>query len=192
MAKRRRKNTHGAGAYAAALIVYVLVLAVAIVFGLSRLWEYAKTIDAVVPEATMDVYIEQLKDNIWDEGMAQTVAAMPHEFQTDAECVDIVRNMLEGEWSYRRRPGSSDASGIVEYDLICGKNLIGKATVVRDESKRGTMPDLQIPWIVQSNEFFVDGLDTSLKVTVPENWPLVMKGMSLASKLKAMRVPLRA
>ena len=170
MAKRRKKNTHGAGAYAAALIIYVLILAVVIVFGLTRLWDYAKTIDAVVPEATMDVYIEQLKETIWDQGMATTVAAMPHEFQTDAECVDIVRNMLEGEWSYRRRPGSSDASGIVEYDLICGKNLIGKATVVRDESKRGTMPDLQIPWIVQSNEFYVDGLYTSLKFTVPENY----------------------
>ena len=170
MARKMKKNTHGAGAYAAALMIYVAVLAVVIVFGLSRLWEYAKGIDEVVPETTMDEYIAQLKDTIWDEGMAQTVAAMPHEFQSDADCIEIVRNMLEGEWSYHRRPGSTDASGVVEYDLICGKNLIGKATVVRDESKRGTMPDLQIPWIVQSNEFYVDGLYTSLKFTVPENY----------------------
>ena len=170
MARKTRKNTHGAGAYAVALMIYVAVLAVVIVFGLSRLWDYAEGIDEVVPEATMDQYIEQLKETFWDEQMAQTISSMPHEFQSDAECVDIVRGMIEGEWSYRRRPGSTDASGAVEFDLICGKNLIGKATVVRDESKRGTMPDLQIPWIVQSNEFYLDGLYTSLKCTVPESY----------------------
>ena len=168
--KSRRKNHHGAGAYAIALTVYVVVLAVVIVFGLSQLWEYAKTIDPVGPEATMDAYIAQLKDTVWDQGMAQTVAAMPHEFQTDEECVQIVKDMLEGDWSYRRHADSTDESGQVDFDLICGKNLIGKATAVRDESMRGQVPDVQIPWIVQSNEFYVDGLYTSLKVTVPESY----------------------
>ena len=167
---RRKKNSHGAGTYAVALIVYIAVLAVVIVFGLNRLWAFAKTVDSVGPEAAMDSYLEQLKVSVWDEGMAQTVAGMRHEFQTDEECVEIVKNMLEGEWSYRRQPGSTDDSGSVDFDLICGKNLIGKATAVRDESMRGQVPDLQIPWIIQSNEFYVDGLYTSLKITVPESY----------------------
>ncbi len=168
--KRRKKNHHGAGAYAFALILYIAILAVVIGFGLTRLWDYAKTIDSVGPEAAMDSYIEYLKENVWDQGMAQTVASMRHEFQTDEECVEIVKNMLEGEWSYRRQAGSTDESGSVDFDLICGKNLIGKATCVRDESMRGKVPDIQIPWIVQSNEFYVDGLYTSLKVTVPASY----------------------
>ncbi len=167
---RRKKNTHGAGVYATFLIVYILVLGVVIVFGLSRLWEYAKTVDPVEPESIMDVYIEQLKTNVFEQGIAQTVAAMPHEFQSNEECVQIVEDMLEGDWSYRRRPGSTNESGYVEYDLICGKNLVGKAVAVRDESKRGTMPDNQLPWIVQSNEFYVTGLYTSLRVTAPASY----------------------
>ena len=176
MAIKARKNTHGAGVYATFLIVYVLVLAGVILFGLNRLWEYAKTVDTVGPESVMDAYVAQLHETVWNEGMAQTVASMPHEFQTDEECVEIVRNMLEGEWSYHRREGSTDESGSVEFDLICGKNLIGKATVVRDESKRGQMPDLQLPWIIQSNEFYVDGLYTSLKVTVPASYKVRING----------------
>ncbi len=167
---KRKKNTHGAGVYATFLTAYILVLAAVILFGLNRLWEYAKTLDPVEPESIMDVYIEQLKSNVFEQGIAQTVAAMPHEFQTNEECVQIVQDMLEGDWSYRRRPGSTNESGCVEYDLICGKNLVGKAVVVRDESKRGTVPDNQIPWIVQSNEFYVTGLYTSLKVTVPQSY----------------------
>ncbi len=170
MARKKKKNTHGAGVYAAFLLVYILVLGTVIVFGLSRLWEYAKTIDPVEPEGIMDVYIEQLKANVFDQGIAQTVAALPHEFQSNEECVQIVQEMLQGDWSYRRRPGSTNESGFVEYDLICGKNLVGKAVVVRDESKRGTVPDNQIPWIVKSNEFYVTGFYTSLKVTAPETY----------------------
>ena len=97
---KRIKNTHGAGVYATFLTIYILVLALISVFGLTRLWEYAKTLDPVGPESTMDAYIEQLKDNVWNEGMAQTVSAMPHEFQSDEECVQIVKDMLEAPaWS---------------------------------------------------------------------------------------------
>ena len=179
---RRRKNSHGAGAYAVALITYIAVLAVVIVFGLSRLWEYAKTIDSVGPEAAMDAYIEQLKVSVWDEGMARTVASMPHEFQTDEDCIEIVKGILEGEWTYRRQAGSTDESGSVDFDLICGKNLIGKATAVRDESMRGQVPDVQIPWIVQSNEFYVDGLYTSLKITVPESYKVRINGVEVGEQ----------
>ena len=179
---RRKKNSHGAGAYAVALILYVLFLGAVGVFGLSRLWEFAKTVDAVGPEAAMDVYIEQLKENVWDEGMAQTVSSMPHEFQTDAECVQIVRDMLEGEWSYRRQPGSTDESGMVEFDLLCGKNLIGKAVAVRDESMRGQVPDLQIPWIVQSNEFYVSGLYSSVKITIPQSYSLRLNNIPVGEQ----------
>ena len=66
---KRIKNTHGAGVYATFLTIYILVLALISVFGLTRLWEYAKTLDPVGPESTMDAYIEQLKDNVWNEGM---------------------------------------------------------------------------------------------------------------------------
>ena len=179
---KRIKNIHGAGVYATFLTIYILVLALISVFGLTRLWEYAKTLDPVGPESTMDAYIEQLKDNVWNEGMAQTVSAMPHEFQSDEECVQIVKDMLEGDWSYRRREGSTDASPSVEFDLICGKNLIGKATVVRDESQRGKVPDNQLPWIVQGNEFYVDGLYTSLKVTVPEKYTVRINNIPVDEK----------
>ena len=170
MARRRKKNTHGAGVYAAFLIIYVLVLAGVIGFGLNKLWDYAKTLDPVAPEDTMDRYIVQLKDTVWNDGIARTIAAMEHPFQTTEECVEIVQDMLDGEWSYHRQPGSSDTDDSVDFDLICGKNLVGKCTLVRDESLRGQMPDMQLPWIVQSNEFYVDGLYTSLRVTVPESY----------------------
>ena len=170
MARRKKKNSHGAGVYATFLIIYILVLAGVIGFGLNKLWDYAKTLDPVAPEGTMDIYIEQLKDTVWNDGIARTIAAMEHPFQTTEDCVEVVKGMLEGEWSYRRQPGSSDTDDSVDFDLICGKNLVGKCTLVRDESLRGQMPDMQLPWIVQSNEFYVDGLYTSLRVTAPASY----------------------
>lgn len=170
MARRRKKNSHGAGVYATFLIIYILVLAGVIGFGLNKLWDYAKTLDPVAPEDTMDRYIVQLKETVWSDGIARTIAAMEHPFQTTEECVEIVQDMLDGEWSYHRQPGSSDTDDSVDFDLICGKNLVGKCTLVRDESLRGQMPDMQLPWIVQSNEFYVDGLYTSLRVTAPASY----------------------
>ena len=180
--RRKRKKSPGSTAYTVFLSLYVLVLAVGILFGLSRLWSYAKTVDGVGPEPTMKQYIKKLEGTLWSEEMARTVAAMPHEFQSDEECVQIVRNMLQGDLSYQRQPDSVYTDSEAHFDVLCGTNKIGSVTLVRDETDAGSKEYHQLPWKVQSDEFYLDGLYSSVRVTVPENYYVSLNGVLLGQE----------
>ena len=116
--KRKKRRSPGSVAYTIALSIYVLVLAAAILYGLGRLWSYAETVDGVGPETTMQQYIKKLEGTLWDEEMARTVSAMPHEFQSDDDCVRIVKKMLQGDLSFQRQPDSVYSESEAHFDVL--------------------------------------------------------------------------
>lgn len=173
-----RKKKRGSKVYAVCLTVYVVLLASAAMFGLSKVWGYAVEYEASRPENVMDAYIADLSENLWDDSIAQTIAAMPHEMQSDDDCAEIVKEMLRNDITYAR-VGSGDSLSIV-YNLRCNGKAFGKVTLVEDESKADDIKYGMLPWIIYKEEFDFTGLYTSIQVTVPASYSVELNGNRLS------------
>ena len=172
-----RKKNRGAKVYAIFLTAYVLLLAAAIMFGLSKVWEYAVEYEQSRPENVMDEYIANLSENLWDESIAQTIAAMPHEMQSDEDCAQIVQEMLRNQISYAR--AGSEESLTQVYNLRCNGSPFGKVTLKEDESKADQVKYGMLPWLVYKEEFDFTGLYSSVEVTAPASYTVQLNGNTL-------------
>lgn len=198
-AKRRKISSVLYGIF---LVLYALVLAAIAVYFLGNVWTLAEEYEASRPNIVMDEYIEGLRKNLWNDSMSETISSMRHEFQTDEECAEIVKSMFEDEIRYVRKSGGGDADTEAVYDIVCGEHLIGKATMVRDESKIGQLKYAQasdfvnsipvigekignsikmnlLPWKVDSDEFYFDGLYSSAQITVPASYTVRLNNIPL-------------
>lgn len=194
MINRKTKRKIGSAAYGTFIVLYVLALAFVIVLVMTQAWQYAEKYEEARPEPVIDAYMEQLSENLYSESLGQTIAAMPHELQSDEEVLTEVRAMLHDELSYRRATGSDE---VIHYDLLCGKNKFGEVTLERDgsASRRGnfsmlrSIPALGLsfdadlrPWIITDEEFYFDGLYTSVSITVPRMYTVTLNGVTLGDE----------
>lgn len=177
-----RKKKRGSVVYAIALMLYVLVLIVAVSFGLTKVWTYAEEYEAARPELAIDAYIDNLSRNLWDDSIAETIAAMPHEVQSDEECKEIVKNMLSDELSYVRLPGNVETSDKIAYNLLCGGNVFGKVTISQDKSKERDTEFGMLPWVVTDEEFDFNGLYSSMRITVPATYSVKLNDVTLGEE----------
>ena len=76
------------------LLVYILVVMGVIAFFMTKVWGFAEEYEAARPAHTMDAYVEDLNQNLWNDQVAQAIADMPHEVQSDEECAQVVKDML--------------------------------------------------------------------------------------------------
>ena len=181
MARMKRKK-HGAAIYTVSLLVYTLLLLVLAFFALTKVWTYAEEYEAARPELTMDAYMENLRRNLWNDSVADTIASMPHEVQSDEECEALVKEMLSDELSYKRRAGNGEDTEAVYYNLLCGGNVFGNVTLVRDESKASELEFDLLPWRVDKEEFDFNGLYTAVQITVPETYSVKLNGVTLGEE----------
>lgn len=178
-----RKKKLGSKIYAICLAVYVLLLAGAIFYGLNIVWRYAEEYELAQPTLTMDAYVAQLRENLWGEGIEETIKAMPHEMQTDEECAQIVQEMLSAGITYSRQAGSSDSSATtISYSLRCGDSVFGNVTLKEDESMMDQVEFGLLPWFVYKEEFDFTGLYTSVQVTAPAAYTVELNGHKLGSE----------
>lgn len=177
-----RKKKLGSKIYAICLAVYILILAGAIFYGLNIVWRYAEEYELAQPALTMDAYVEDLRENLWGEGIEETIKAMPHEMQTDEECAQIVQEMLSAGITYSRQAGSSDSGMTINYNLRCGDSVFGKVTLKEDESKTDQVEFGMLPWIIYEEEFDFTGLYTSIQVTAPASYTVELNGHKLGSE----------
>ena len=162
------------------LLVYILIVLGVISFFLTKVWGFAEEYEASRPVHTMDAYVEDLNKNLWNDQVAQAIADMPHEFQSDEECAQVVKNMLSAGISYARTTGSGDNS--INYALRCGDKVIGKVTLIEDSSLADQVKYDMLPWIVSSEEFDFTGLYSSVEVTVPKSYTVMLNGIALGSE----------
>ena len=181
-----RKTRRGKLIYALCLYAWCFVLIAAAFFALSRVWEYAAEYEASRPEQAMRRYVADLSEQLWDEGIAETVAAMPHEVQTDEEVADHVREMLRNGVSFVRKGGGS---GRAVYTLLCNGRPFGTVTLAEDPSYVPRIDVSRFPWSVlpwslktwkvESEEFDFNGLYSSVEVVVPETFSVWLNGVRL-------------
>lgn len=179
MAEKRRRGTR---IYTICLVIYILVLCAAVAFGLGLVWQYAEEYEAARPANTMDAYVANLSENLWDDSIAETIASMPHEAQTDEECAECVKELLAEGISYSRSGGSADGTSIT-YSLRCANgNEFGKVTLVQDESKRDEVKFDMLPYTVSSEEFDFNALYTTVEVVAPRTYSVYLNDYLLTSE----------
>lgn len=175
----RRKN-RGSKIYAIFLSAYIILLVAAVMYGLSKFWEYAVEYENSRPDNVMNEYVADLSENLWDESIAQTIAAMPHEMQSDDDCAQIVQDMLRNDITYSRVVGGDELTQA--YNLRCNGSVFGKVTLKQDESKADEVKYGMLPWLVYKEEFDFTGLYSSIEITVPASYSVQLNGNTLGQE----------
>lgn len=185
-----KKNTRRGGViYAVCLYLWGLLLLGGAVWLLGGAWKYAEAYEASRPNAAMERYVQNLSKELWDEGVAQTVAAMPHEVQSDEEVAVHVQKLLSEGVDYLRKSGGE---GHAVYALRCNGKTFGTVTLVED---REAEPEIDVkafpwrllpwslkPWKVESEEFDFRGLYSSVEAVVPRSFSVWLNGTRLGTQ----------
>ena len=203
MAKTKNKRRSGAGTaiYVVILTLWVLFLAAVCLYILSQIWAYASVYEETEVEPVIESYVANLRENLWDDSIAETVGAMPHPVQSDEEVRQLVREILmTDEISYTQKQGAVRSDSITYY-LLCGENAFGEVTLVQDTSKNlvenVNVPDIVVgglakmgvailpelySWKVSEESFDFSGLYSSVSVTVPANYHVSLNGVNLSEE----------
>ena len=176
----KNKSISGTVVYVFFMLIYILILGAAIFFGLGKAWKYAEEYEAAIPTKVMDVYIEELNKSFFTESIAQTIANMPHEYQSNEDVAALLQEMFSSELTYARTVGGDGENSIV-YAILCEGSPIGHVTTVRDQSKAKETEFGNLPWIIESEEFDFTGLYSSMQITVPQSYSVAINGHFLGS-----------
>lgn len=163
------------------LLVYVLIVLGVIAFLMTKVWGFAEEYEAARPAHTMDAYVEDLNNNLWNDQVAQAIADMPHEVQSDEDCAQVVKDILSAGITYVRA-ASSGGANTINYALRCGDKVIGNVTLIEDSSLADQVKYGMLPWIVSSAEFDFSGLYSSVEVMVPKSYTVKLNGVALGSE----------
>lgn len=203
MAKIKKKNKSGAGTAIYVVILTLVVLAAAAVclYILSQVWAYASVYDQTEVGPVIESYVGNLRENLWDDSIAETVEAMPHPYQSNEEVRDLVREILTtDEISYTEKPGAVRSDSITYY-LLCGGNAFGEVTLTADTSNnlvkdvnvpsviRGAFAKFGVaiqeelyPWKVSNESFDFSGLYSDTEITAPADWEVTLNGVALGEE----------
>ncbi|MDO4991067.1 MAG: hypothetical protein Q4E45_11230 [Eubacteriales bacterium] len=184
-----RKRKLGARIYAFFLILYGLLIIAAACYGLLMVWTYAEEYEYTRPYHALDGYLEKINRDRWSDGMAEAVAAMPHETQTDEEIKAFIQDKLSSGITAVRKGGSAESS---IYSLRCNGREIGTVTIDEDTSYRSRIDTTQkpwsllqwrlYPWKVAGESFDFNALYNSMEVTVPKDYQVLINGVKLGSE----------
>ena len=184
-----RKRKLGARIYTFFLVLFGLLLIAAACYGLLMVWTYAEEYEYTRPHHALDEYLEKINRDRWSDGMAEAVAAMPHETQTDEEIKAFIQDKLSGGVTAVRKGGTSDSS---IYSLRCEGREFGTVTIVEDTSYRSRIDTTKMPWSllqwslypwkVEGETFDFNALYNSMEVTVPKEYQVLINGVQLGSE----------
>lgn len=177
-----KKKKTGSIIYGICLSIYILALAAAIIFGLTKVWAYAVEYENADPTRIIDAYVNDLKENLWGDSIADTISKMPHEMQTNEECAVIVKEMLANELTYSRMPKENSTDPYIRYKLRCAGNDFGVITLAEDQSKANEVQFGMLPWKVEKEEFDFTGLYSSVEVVVPSTYSVELNGTKLGEE----------
>ena len=186
---KKRKTRVGTIVYA----VFMILWALALCFGVYYLWTSLMTFGEYWEKAQIspkvDAYMEKLDTEMWlngENGLRKTISEMEHPYQTDDECVDVLRNVLQDE--IRCLPGVNEGSDSRKaYDLFSGRSKFGVVYVSQHpfEPEENGLVNWAIenwalyPWEVEGVQFFLDGLYTDFEIVVPESFKVLLNGHAL-------------
>ena len=188
MSKKRKR---GRAIYTFFLILYMILIALAALYALKMVWDYAEEYELSRVSHTLDSYLETLNRDRWSAGIEQAVGAMPHEAQSDEEIKSFVQDKLSTGITAVRKSANADGSSIT-YSLRCNGGEIGTVTLAEDESYRGKIDTTEKPWSllpwriqpwkVTGESFNFDSLYSAVEVVVPSEYSVWINGTQLGEE----------
>ena len=175
---KKRKTKVGAIVYAVFMVLWALVLC----YGVYYLWTSLMTFGEYWENGQIgpkvDAYMEKLDSEMWlngENGLRKTISEMEHPYQTDAECVEVLRGVLQDEIRCQI------------YDLFSGRSKFGQVYITQHpfEPEENKLVNWAIenwalyPWEVEGVQFFLDGLYTDFEIVVPEYMTVLLNGHAL-------------
>jgi len=186
---KKRKTKVGTIVYAVFMVLWALVLC----YGVYYLWTSLMTFGEYWENGQIgpkvDAYMEKLDSEMWlngENGLRKTISEMEHPYQTDDECVEVLRGVLQDE--IRCLPGVNEGSATRKiYDLFSGRNKFGQVYITQHpfEPEENKLVNWAIenwalyPWEVEGVQFFLDGLYTDFEIVVPEYMTVLLNGHAL-------------
>ncbi len=186
---KKRKTKVGAIVYAVFMVLWALVLC----YGVYYLWTSLMTFGEYWENGQIgpkvDAYMQKLDTEMWlngDNGLKKTISEMEHPYQTDDECVEVLRGVLQDD--IRCLPGVNEGSATRKiYDLFSGRSKFGQVYIVQHpfEPEENKLVNWAIenwalyPWEVEGVQFFLDGLYTDFEIVVPEYMTVLLNGHAL-------------
>ena len=199
--KKKRRSGVGTAIYVVILTLWILFLAAICLYILSQVWAYASVYDETLVDPVIESYVANLRENLWDDSIAETVEAMPHPYQSGEEVRQLVREILmTDEIGYSEKKDAVQGDRIT-YHLLCGENAFGEVTLTKDTTKNlvenvnlpspvvgalakmgvAIIPELY-PWKVADESFDFSGLYSSLTVTAPKDYRVMLNGVTLGEE----------
>ena len=188
MEKKRRR---GRAIYTFFLFLYMILIALAALYALKMVWDYADEYELSRSSHALNGYLETLNQERWSNGIEEAVAAMPHETQSDEEIKSFVQEKLSSGITAVRKAANNDGSSIT-YSLRCNGEEIGTVTLTEDESYRGKIDTTQKPWNllpwriqpwkVSGESFNFDNLYNSVEIVVPSEYTVWINGTQLGEE----------
>lgn len=173
-----KKKSRAGVVYALFLIVYIAVVLAVGYYFLTKLWNYAEEYERSRPNLCLDAYVDELNDNLWNAGLADTVAAMPHEFQTDEEVAAVIQQQFSDSINYVRTSGGDEHTR--RYAIRCGDKQFGTVTIQEDRSISSEYG--MYPWKVVDEEYEFTGLYSSVSITVPASYTVTLNDRAMGQE----------
>lgn len=179
--KKKKNRKIGAIIYGVCLTLWGLLLIGASAYALREVHIYAEEYEQAQPEKAMDAYVENLRQNLWNDTIAETISAMPHEVQSDEECAALVKDMLSNGITYTRM-GRGDTENSLKYALKCNGRRFGMVNIDEDKSFADKVKYGALPYKVEDAEFDFNGLYASVSATVPRTYSVYLNGIRLGDE----------
>ena len=183
---KRQKRKIGKVIYWTFLTIYgCLLIAIALIL-LGDWGKYLQAYESSRSDTVVERYMDNLNSSEWSTTVLESVNNMPHPFQTNEECTEIVNKMLGEKLQYSQAP-STDPD-VVIYNVYCNGNPVGHFQLQQDKSQ---LPYIDIgliskvidpvsvcPWAVTGDSFDISGFrfTSSVSVTIPENYTVRLNG----------------
>ena len=189
---KKRKTKVGAIVYAVFMVLWSLALCYGIYFLWTSLMTFGDYWEKAQVSPKVDAYMEKLDTEMWlngENGLKKTISEMDHPYQTDEDCIQVLRGILQEE--LRCLPGVSEGSATRKtYDLYSGRSKFGQVYVTQHpfEPEENTLVNWAIenwalyPWEVEGVQFFLDGLYTDFEIVVPESFTVLLNGHALTEE----------
>lgn len=167
------------------MLLYVLAGLIAILSVMLLLWRYAESYELSQYDNSIRDYVAEMNAGELGEALTEAVSAMPHEVQSDEECLAYLRETLTGHVSYKLQAGTGELNER-SYQLRCDSLPIGTVTL----RQMGAAGFGLMEWGIAEENFDLSGFYQSFSADVPEGYTVMLNGHVLdESFLEADRLP---
>lgn len=170
-----KKTKRKSGSFAAGMLIYASVFLLATVIGWVVLWNFMEAYEQSRPKNTLNDFVGSITAETMLQGSNGLLSRVDSNLQSEADCLEIIRNMADGKLRYAK-DGQKSSDTEQGYILMADKMKVGSFTLKAGEAGKFGMT----PWkIVNASYNFDSLLGEPVSVTVPADYEVSANGYVL-------------